>query len=334
MRFLWSSLVLVTSLSACTSLALSSSSSSSSSCLVPKGSAASPLAKKKIAVLGAGGYLGALTFGFLQRALSLFGTGIGGVRAIGSTADTSIRLNRVLSKNFILAVADESYVKLTDLMDVLEIQRRLEGWDALILGNDVSYQCRPITPGTYERTPNDKTYEIYWDAPKGSWVPSSDTRGVDAVQENLVCNVIEAARRAGVQHIVAVESPDTELRLRPRLESLAPRIPYTIIRHGGLLKDTQDFTYRKGVQGQLVVSLQAGNEDCPGGVEEKLSSLRREDVAALCVQSLQSLEWSQSRCLDVKCSEILTNVAPSGKRPDQEWLVNSYLLEQALQAVL
>lgn len=46
--------------------------SSSSLCMQPpKGCAAKPFEKKKIAVFGAGGYLGAVVFGFLQRAASL-----------------------------------------------------------------------------------------------------------------------------------------------------------------------------------------------------------------------------------------------------------------------
>ncbi len=45
--------------------------SPSSLYLAPKGCAAKPFEKKKIAVFGAGGYLGAVVFGFLQRAASL-----------------------------------------------------------------------------------------------------------------------------------------------------------------------------------------------------------------------------------------------------------------------
>jgi hypothetical protein len=37
----------------------------------PKGCAAKPFEKKKVAIFGAGGYLGAVIFGFLQRASSL-----------------------------------------------------------------------------------------------------------------------------------------------------------------------------------------------------------------------------------------------------------------------
>jgi len=45
--------------------------SSSSLNLNAEGCAAKPFEKKKIAVFGAGGYLGAVIFGFLQRAASL-----------------------------------------------------------------------------------------------------------------------------------------------------------------------------------------------------------------------------------------------------------------------
>lgn len=45
--------------------------SSSLHMAAPKGCAAVPFEKKKIAVFGAGGYLGAVLFGFLQRAGSL-----------------------------------------------------------------------------------------------------------------------------------------------------------------------------------------------------------------------------------------------------------------------
>lgn len=124
----------------------------------PQGCAATPFEKKKVAVLGGGGYLGAVTFGFLQRAASLYGTGIGSCRCIGATADTAVRLNGVLGKNFCRAQADESFIKLTDLYSSADmIASRLQGWDALILGSDLFVQERPITGGTYERTPNDKT---------------------------------------------------------------------------------------------------------------------------------------------------------------------------------
>ena len=63
--------------------------------LTPRGTAAQPARKARVAVLGAGGYSGAVTFGFLQRCGALYQTGIASshVRAMGATADTSVRLN-------------------------------------------------------------------------------------------------------------------------------------------------------------------------------------------------------------------------------------------------
>jgi hypothetical protein len=124
----------------------------------PQGSAAVPSSKKKIVVVGGGGYMGAMTFGYLQRAYSLYGTGIGNVRCIGATSDTAVRLNRVLSKHFSLAQADESCIKLTDLASVDAISNRLNGWDAIIFGANLFVQPRTVTANTYERTPNDKAY--------------------------------------------------------------------------------------------------------------------------------------------------------------------------------
>jgi hypothetical protein len=131
----------------------------------PNGSAATPYQKKKVVVLGGGGYLGAMTFGYLQRAASLYGTGIGNVRCIGATSDTSARLNRILSKHFTLAQADESYIKLTDLTSIDAITNRLNGWDAVIFGTDLYMQPRAVTANTYERTPNDKAYVSFLHLP-------------------------------------------------------------------------------------------------------------------------------------------------------------------------
>ena len=215
-------------------MTLSSSSSSRSSLPLPptKGSASTPLVKRKVAVLGAGGYVGALVVGFLQRAGSLYPTGLSSsVRTVGATADTSWRLNRCLSQQFVLAYADESYVKLTNLSSPDAIQQRLQGWNALILGNALTVQRRPVTLNTYERTPNDQTYEIYWDAPRGALSPPAVTSGEDAsttstattstadssilqqqqqqdeqdaVVNTILKNVLQAAQQAGMQHIVAI----------------------------------------------------------------------------------------------------------------------------------
>jgi hypothetical protein len=123
----------------------------------PRGCAATPTVKRTVAVVGGGGYLGSLTFGFLQRAASLYGTGVGKCRAVGATPDTAVRLNRILSKNFGLAFADELLIELVDLTSLDALTKRLKGCDALIFGSEFYVQERPVGAGTFEKSPNDKT---------------------------------------------------------------------------------------------------------------------------------------------------------------------------------
>ncbi len=117
----------------------------------PRGSARTPFDKQNVAVLGAGGYLGGCAFGFLQRCGSLYGSGIGRVRNIGATACTLENLNKILSKQFLLAFAGEDLVRLTDMTDVNSITQRVDGYSAVIMGTDYYLEQRPVTGNTYEK---------------------------------------------------------------------------------------------------------------------------------------------------------------------------------------
>ena len=103
----------------------------------PRGSAATPLDKKSIAVFGAGGYTGGTIFGYLQRASNLYGTGIGGAampRNICACSEGSSRLNSILSKGFKLAYAGEQHMRLVDMSNVEHVAQRLKGLDAIVIG--------------------------------------------------------------------------------------------------------------------------------------------------------------------------------------------------------
>jgi uncharacterized protein YbjT (DUF2867 family) len=294
----------------------------------PKGSAAKPFEKKKIAVFGAGGYLGGNAFGFLQRAGSLYGTGIAGIvspRAIVATSAGSVALNGILSKNFILAQADESFVKLTDMASVTSIQDRVRGFDAAIMGTRYSLEKRPVTLGSYEKTPNDKTIEFYMDRPRSLTRQSLDDPDYSF---DIFKNSLEACSQAGMTHVVVVETDgqfveqsDPGSKYLDILEACG--VPYTYIRPCGEFENFRDFTYAKGIQGDLTVEA----ADMGAG-----SSLFREDVSALCVQSLMSLDWGSSRVISVKSNGSLDGPGPS--RPvQQEWCVNSQGLESILSSV-
>jgi len=279
--------------------------------LALSGCASKPSQKQKIAVLGSGGYTGGLVFGFLQRASSLFGTGVGKIQCLGATAETSRRLNRVLSKDFVLAMADETFVSLTNLQDVDDICKALEGWNALVLGGDLGVCQRPVTANTYERTPNDKTFEIYWGSP--SPVPVQDETNL---RNQILKNVLQAAARTSIKHVVALD--DGAESILPLLQS--SEIPYTCVQPRGTLMDFPDFTFAKGVQGELTL-----------GDDSSDNQICRQDLSALLVQCLLSFDWKNSRTLSVAgCGPA--NLAPV-KRTDREWCVHSASLANLLQSV-
>ena len=304
----------------------------------PKGCAAKPYEKKKVAVFGAGGYLGGNIYGFLQRAGSLYGTGIAGInspRAIVATATGSLYMNGVLSKNFILAQADESFVKLTDMTSVEMIESRLKGFDAAILGTRCTLEKRPVTGGSYDKTPNDKTIEFYMDRPR-----SLTLQGIDNPQYSLEIfqNAIEACSKAGIQHVVVVETDqmfvDQSVPGNKYLDVLeSGGVKYTYIRLGGEMDNMNDYTYIKGLQGDL--SIAAGGTGAGQGSNGAV--LNREDIAAVCVQSLMSCDWSSSRIFSVNSQGSLDmpeyNKKTAPRPPQQEWCVNSQILQSILASI-
>ena len=95
-----------------------------------------------------------MAFGFLQRASSLYGTGLGGSgtpRCIGATAFCSKELNQILYRSFSLSFAGEELIYLTNMSDEGSIERNLKDIDAVVLGTEYQYEVRPITFGTYEK---------------------------------------------------------------------------------------------------------------------------------------------------------------------------------------
>lgn len=301
--------------------------------IVVKGSAAKPYQKKKVAVFGAGGYLGACIFGFLQRAGSLYGTGIAGIgapRSIVATSVGSSNLNRVLGKNFILAQADESFVKLTDMKSLESIRSRVRGFDVAILATRYTLEKRPVTGGSYERTPNDKTLEFYMDRPR-----SSTAQGTDLPEycREMFTNSLEACRLEGVKRIVVIETDsqfDGATSTGEQYINLLEqsKVPYLYVQPVGTLENFPDYTYAKGVQRSIDVEvIDRNNMDISIPTN---NFLYREDLAAFCVQSILSLDWTKNKIVRVKCQgDAVPRQSPT-KPTNQEWCVNSNLLASLL----
>lgn len=266
--------------------------------------------------------MGAHTFGFLQRAGSLYGTGISrNCRVIGACAQTAGALNTLLSKSFILAQADETFIKLTDMGSVEGIRKNIEGYDAVILGNNLVAEERPVTAGTYEVGPNTRTTEIYWDTSRG--IEMHEKPEMDAKVNQIIDNTLEACRRASVKTIVAVATDGSNFdSFSERIQTCG--IPHTLIQCKDQLIKFPDYSYRKGVQGNLELSASGTG---------LVGQACREDLAALSVACLQQLDWAQSRSFSVVSNGPLVRSEPPSKRPDQDWCVNSDILEAKLSAV-
>ncbi|KAL3785082.1 hypothetical protein HJC23_001460 [Cyclotella cryptica] len=305
-----------------------------------EGCAAKPYEKKKIAVFGAGGYLGATVFGFLQRAASIYGTGISGgssPRAIGATRTTSEALNKVLTPCFKLAYAGEDLVRLVDSTNKDYIKERLKSFDAAILGTVYQLEQRSVTGNTYEKTPNDKTFEFYLDeryGARGGGVP----RDCSDYHISMFESAIQACKESGsIKHVVVLETPRTP---RPRdFISILERegISYTYIRANSLKKDLT-YSFEKGVKEKLTVALLSEVSRIPPHTDEPNNGEKavfREDIAALIVQCLMSLNWEESRIIEVSAtSETISSNSltekKSKQRFDKEWCPNSNVYAEML----
>lgn len=301
-----------------------------------KGCASKPIDKKKVAVFGAGGYLGAMTFGFLQRASSFYGTGLGGIstpRCIGATATCAKELNQILYRSFSLSFAGEDLIYLTNMANTNSVERSLKGMDAVVLGSDYQYEIRPVTFGTYEKSPNDKTLEFYLGEKSGvtyQLVDKDNDYNLSFFRQSL-----EACKAANVKHVVVIHKYTDNDQLKEYYNTLNELdLNFTLILCAGDLEKCKDYTFEAGLYGNLDIKSITANENNVLNLEEVVAEgpLKKEDVAALAVQSLQSLDWDKSRVLSVAMNGMLAESAPL-KKVDRVWCVNSELLQEKLASI-
>jgi hypothetical protein len=232
-----------------------------------------------------------------------------------------------------------------DTSDVSHIQERLKGFDLAILGTTYQLERRSVTLNTYEKSPNDKTFEFYLDERYGAWendIPSNDS----SIHTTMFRNSILASKQAGIKHVVVVETPRT---VKPMdfvsiLEEVG--IAYTYIRTNSPLKKDITYTFEKGISNKLMVNRLPSGSTLSSVDDTQQSEngqvVRREDLAALVVQSFMTLNWGESRILEVKPSadssissgfETDGSKRNKGQRYDKEWCPNSKLLAEALSSL-
>jgi len=255
-------------------------------------------------------------------------------------------------RSFKLAFAGEDLIRLTNMQDVESITQSLQGMDAAILGTVNKLQTKN-SPFTYSRTPNDKTYEMFFD---DKFAIDEDVPYDDDKHLTLFRNSIEACEKAGIKHVVVVETPST---VDPKdfitvLEEA--NIHFTYIHSTGPMENIKFFTFEEGIQSDLNIKglvLKSGYgqnnardwaipllRDRTGNNSNEC--VPREDIAAVIVQSLMSLDWKRSRYLEIsskgKLASALASLEDNGPympkrktrmiKSDRKWCMNSELLEE------
>jgi hypothetical protein len=208
------------------------------------------------------------------------------------------------------------------------IKERVLGFDAAILATRCTVEKRPVTFGSYESGPNDKTTEFYMDRPRSS---TDKVKDDPEFSMELFQSSLEACRAGGIKRVVVVETDgefeNPSLAGDKYLNALnSCGISYTYLRPSGRLENFPDYTFAKGVQGNLKVDMWNGFDSSRETTDSDV--IYREDLAALCVQSLLSLDWNSNSILQVR------STGPAAMEQTgliaKEWCVNSKSLESLL----
>lgn len=224
-------------------------------------------------------------------------------------------------------------IRLIDSRKKDYIKERLKSFDAAILGTVYQLEQRTITLNTYEKTPNDKTFEFYLDDRYGA--NEDGTPNDDAYHMNLFETAVQACKDSGsIKHVVVFETPRTN-RPEDFINILEKEgVAYTYVRAKNLKKDKM-YSFEKGVKEMLgIKKLPKGSRIISPTTNEpnEEAAVFREDLAALIVQSLMSLNWSESRILEISGTsvEIVCDQNSKRKRFDTEWCPKSEVYAELL----
>ena len=112
----------------------------------------------------------------------------------------------------------------------------------------------------------------------------------------------------------------------------ASGLSYVYVQPVGAMENVKDYTYIKGLQDDL--QIQEMSPDTAASGASSTRTIFREDVAAVCVQSIMSLDWGINKILRVESTGDLPSTEDSSKKPvQQEWCVNSDIIAGTLNAL-
>jgi hypothetical protein len=197
-------------------------------------------------------------------------------------------------------------------------------------------------------------WEIYWDEPKGSYTDFHQSTEAIQMKQAILCNFIAAAQLAKLKHIFLVIAAATTSIEKDMNDNILRQvktsgIPFTCIQIPSKLIDRSStgYTYQDGIISEDIRIESVSDITFTSTIDntnqidiDDTSGIYREDVAAICVQAIQSCDWNQpQRYLTVHTTTQNTlpplPPPPSGipKRMDQLWCWNAHVLEDQLNRI-
>ena len=161
-------------------------------------------------------------------------------------------------------------------------------------------------------------------------------KGVDDPEYSmqLFQSILQASKAEGLRHLVVLETDaefESDVSVGDKYLQLLEEagVPYTYIRPIGALENFKDYTYAKGVQSSLKITQATSLDD----FKPSAGTVYREDIAAVCVQALMSLDWNTNRVLQIENVGDLDKEINGKAIPQREWCMNSDTLQDLLTAV-
>ncbi len=295
-----------------------------------------PYERSKLAVLGVGGDMGSVLYGYMQRASSLYGYGIesrfGCPKAFSATNRGTANLNSVLSRCFKLAFAGEDKCALTDFENVDAMSSRLKPFDYIITATAFRMAETTVTSGTYEVKPGQRTKELFLDGSVGD----EDKTGKESLA--FTKRLIEACAGQKKHLVIINNDRSTSGKENSQLHLdtlLASDLPFTFVNPlSSSLTKTRDFTFDAvGLQS----ALEARGVDPSVPLEATDGPpMAEEDLAAFTMACIHLLDSSKSRVINVRSTAATIPMEESGTltspgKSDKQWVVGQQYLYSMLE---
>ena len=199
------------------------------------------------------------------------------------------------------------------------------------------------------------SWEVYWGSPVGSsfYVNEEEQQNEVQIKKEILQNFIEGAKLAkSIQHAFVVGHNENQKDHIHYMELLREaKIPYTFIitSRDTYTTATPNYTFQKGIQNDITITPTTLQQQQLDSVDNDsnnilpssilLQPICLEDLAAVCVQAIQSVDYTKNQILNVSSNGPLDlksdgTTTTTKLRMDQQWCVNSNTIRMKLEQIL